>query len=114
MSLVDTSVLTTLQTQAAQGAQARTQQLTEHRDRTIAGAIQAGKILASRQEHYETLWASDPKGTEELLGKLAPGLVPVNEIGHDTQPAENHIAGVEDDALDAFAKGLGLTKEDLR
>lgn len=113
MSLVDTTVWDDTRAQAQQGAQARAQQLTEHRDRTIKAAIDAGKFPLARQAHYETAWAADPEGTEQLIAALAPGLVPVNEIGHDTPPIEDVTAGVSTDALDGFAAGLGLTKEDL-
>ncbi|NGZ99404.1 hypothetical protein G5V59_00250 [Nocardioides sp. W3-2-3] len=115
MSLVETSVLDTLRTQAAQGAQARQQQADRaprphdqrrhHRrqdPRLPQGALR-GHVGRRRHGHRA---GSSPR--------LAPGLVPVNEVGHDTPPAESVTAGVSDDALDTFAAGLGLKKEDLR
>jgi ATP-dependent protease ClpP protease subunit len=113
-SLVDDGTLAAMRVGAEDGRAARTQQLTEHRDRTIQAAISAGKIPPARKEHYEAAWKGDASGTEQLLATLAPGLVPVEERGHAQTPAEETTATVDDAALGTFASQLGLTKEDLR
>lgn len=53
----------------------------KHRDTILAGAVQAGKFPKARLDHYKTLWASDPKGTEVLISNLAAGAVPVELRG---------------------------------
>lgn len=111
MSLIETEVLNSLRQGAAAGAAARTQQLTEHRDRTIAKAIADGKITPARKQHFEASWKADPEGTEQLLASLEPGLVPTEERGHAQPPAENVNTQVD---LGDYAAGLGLTEEDLR
>lgn len=117
MVLMDSATAAALREQAAQGAAARTQQLTEHRDRTISAAIGAGKIPPARREHYATAWAADPEGTETLLASLEPGLVPVAEQGHDQ--AEGAIDGTKSaelipaDGAAEFAGLFGLTKEEI-
>lgn len=87
---IDTQVLATLQEQAAQGVAARAQQLTEDRDSAIAAAINAGKTLPARREHWEKAWAADPDGTRQMLASLAPGLVPLQDVGQPGgEPADN-------------------------
>lgn len=78
---IDTQVLATLQEQAAQGVAARARQLTEDRDNAIAAAINEGKTLPARREHWQKAWAADPDGTKQMLASLAPGLVPLADVG---------------------------------
>lgn len=111
--LVDADTWATIQAQAADGATARTAQLTEHRDRTIKAAIDAGKFAASRREHFEAAWKVDPTGTEETIKALAPGLVPVTELGHDTPTGAANDA-LDDTAAAAIGGLFGLTAEDLQ
>lgn len=82
MSLVDTAVLTDLRAGAQAGLEARTQQQAEARDSAIREALADGRIPPARREHYATAWDADPEGTRDLLASLAPGLVPVTELGH--------------------------------
>lgn len=114
MTLVDTETFNTLRDGATAGIEARRQQQTEHRDRVLNDAITSGRIPASRREHYASLWQADPEGTEQVLNALAPGLVPVEEMGHAQTPAADRTATVDDSALDGFAATLGLSKEDFR
>lgn len=90
-SLVDDATLATLRAGAEDGREARTQQRTEDRDRTIAAAIHDGRIPKARQEHYEAAWTADPDGTKQLLASLAPGLVPVEERGHNEGTATGGV-----------------------
>lgn len=78
---IDEATLADLREKAEQGVAARARQLTEDRDRTISDAINAGKTLPARREHWEKAWAADPDGTRQMLASLAPGLVPLEEIG---------------------------------
>ncbi len=78
---IDEATLAELRERAEQGVAARTQQLTEARDRAIGDAIAAGKIPPARRAHWEQAWAADPDGTKATLASLAPGLVPLEDIG---------------------------------
>lgn len=79
--VIEKGTLEELQAKAALGVQAREQQLAEHRRTVVQAAVRDGRIPPARAEHWEAALAADP-GVEETLGKLAPGLVNVVEIGH--------------------------------
>jgi ATP-dependent protease ClpP protease subunit len=113
MSLVSTEVLDQLRTQASQGAEARAQQLTERRDNAITNAIRTGRITPAQRDHFATLWDADPAGTETLLASLAPGLVPVDELGRAGE-LENPAPEMKEGAVSGFAAGLGISEEALR
>jgi len=81
MVRVDAAQWDALQVAAKAGEEARAQQLTDHRDSVINAAVRAGKFPVSRKEHWQKLWAKDPEGTEESIGTLAAGLVPLVDIG---------------------------------
>lgn len=78
---IDEATLADLRQKAEQGVAARARQLTEDRDRAIDDAIKAGKTLPARRDHWQQAWAADPDGTRQMLASLAPGLVPLEEIG---------------------------------
>lgn len=82
MALVETTVLDELRNGARQGTEARQRQLTEDRDRAIEDAIRTGRTTPARREHWQNAWNADPDGTAQILASLAPGLVPVDEVGH--------------------------------
>jgi hypothetical protein len=96
MTLIDEATLADLRQKAEQGVAARARQLTEDRDRTIDDAIRAGKTPPARREHWQTAWAADPDGTKQLLASLAPGLVPLADIG---EPG-SEPTGERDDEFD--------------
>jgi ATP-dependent protease ClpP protease subunit len=113
MTLIETTVLDELRNGARQGTEARQRQLTEDRDRAIDNAIRTGRTTPARREHWQNAWDADPEGTRQTLEALAPGLVPVEEIGNagDGTPTTNEAS---DNALEGFAAGLGIAKEALR
>ncbi|MFI7468143.1 phage protease [Nonomuraea sp. NPDC049646] len=78
---IDEATLADLREKAEQGVAARARQLTEDRDHAIAAAINEGKTLPARREHWEKAWAADPDGTRQMLASLAPGLVPLEDVG---------------------------------
>lgn len=82
MTLIETEVLDQLREGAQKGTEARQQQLNDERDRAIDAAIKAGKTTPARREHWAKAWDADPEGVRAQLEALAPGLVPVDEIGH--------------------------------
>ena len=71
MVRVDAAQWDALQDAAKAGQEARTAQLTAHRDGVIMAAVRAGKFPPARKEHWEKLWAADPEGTEQTIGTLA-------------------------------------------
>lgn len=113
MALVEQSVLDELRVAGEEGRAARRQQLEDQRDRAIDAAIESGRIAPARREHYVAAWAADAEGTEQLLASLAPGLVPVAELGH-SGGVETKESTYDDSALSAFADTFGITKEALQ
>ena len=81
MLRVDAAQWDALQVAAKAGQDARAAQLTAHRDGVIMAAVRAGKFPPARKEHWEKLWTADPEGTEQTIGTLAAGLVPLVDIG---------------------------------
>lgn len=89
---VEASVLDALRLDAQRGAQARAQQETEARLSLVSAAIGDGRIPPARKDHWLAALAADPEGTAATLASLAPGLVPVDEIGHghtESTPSED-------------------------
>lgn len=82
-TLVDPAALAELQRDAKAGRAARTEQLTEARERWLTDAVKAGKFPPASKDHYRKLHQKDPKGTEQFVASLADGVVPVNkdEVG---------------------------------
>jgi ATP-dependent protease ClpP protease subunit len=89
MTLIETEVLDGLRDGARQGIEARQQQLTEERDRAIEAAISSGRTTPARREHWQAAWDADPEGARAQLEALAPGLVPVTEVGEATNTEES-------------------------
>lgn len=102
MVLVESDVLAGLRDQAGQGALARQQQLDERRDRTIDQAVADGRITPARREHWVNAWNADAEGAEQQLASLAPGLVPLEERGHDQS---TKAGGVYDELYGHESKG---------
>ncbi|ATO14678.1 hypothetical protein CO540_13270 [Micromonospora sp. WMMA2032] len=80
---------------ARDGRDARAQQMREQRERTVQAAVSDGRIPPARAEHWLNQLEADP-GAAEVLAKLKPGLVPLNEIGYATDSSE---ATTAEDAL---------------
>jgi hypothetical protein len=97
---VDEATFQQLLADAKAGREAHTRFETTDRDTAIAGAIKAGKIPKSRQEHWVKQWDLDPEGTKTLLtaaadkGGLAPGLIPVDEVG--VNPSDDVVGDSEE------------------
>ncbi len=89
LALVDRAQYDATVHAAAEGREARRQQLAESDQRLVNSAIADGKVPPARRDHWLTALAADREGTTAALASLAPGLVPVEEIGHgqaDTTP----------------------------
>jgi hypothetical protein len=102
---IDEATLAELREQASQGVAARARQLTEDRDRAIDDAIKAGKTMPARRDHWQTAWAADPDGTRQMLASLAPGLVPLEDVGEPGGEPANADADTELDHL--FSRKAG-------
>lgn len=81
MVIVDKSTLDEVRAGAADGRRVAARLALEERDKAITAALTEGKFSVGRREHYENSWDKDPEGTREIIASLAPGLVPVSEIG---------------------------------
>ncbi|WP_369070027.1 head maturation protease, ClpP-related [Kineococcus terrestris] len=95
MALVDQATLNALRTDAAAGREARNRQLEQERAAIVDSAVQDGRIPPARREHWLNQLAADP-GAEQVLASLAPGLVPLEELGDSGTQVRNQ-ASTEDD-----------------
>lgn len=82
MVLMDSTQQQHLLADAAAGREARNQQQLEQREGLVNAAVRDGRIAPARREHWLNALTADPEGTEQLLGNLAPGLVPMDSLGH--------------------------------
>lgn len=78
---VEASVLDQLRHDAARGAEARSVQERQDRAALVAAAISDGRVAPARREHWLKALEVDP-GAGVALASLAPGLIPVSEMGH--------------------------------
>lgn len=81
MTLIDSETLGEVRSGAKAGAEVAATLAEQNRDGKITAAIKEGKFAVGRREHYEKAWDADAEGTEALIASLAPGLIPVSEIG---------------------------------
>lgn len=91
-TLVDAGMLEQLRADAAAGRAAREQQQAERREQLVQAAIAEGRIAPASHDKWLTALKTDPDG-EANLANLAPGLIPVAELGHDTMPAATDDLG---------------------
>ena len=103
--VVDAEELEELRAAARAGQTALARQEADDRARVLDAAVAAGKFPPARREHYARMLQADPEGATALIDSLAPGLVPVAEIGHGKSGAEI----TDDDAV--YAALFTETKE---
>lgn len=105
--VVDSARFDEMQRQAAEGAQARAEQLKAHREGIVDKALRAGKIAAASRQQWLDNLEHNEEGTTALLDTLAEGTVlPTAEIGK---------TGGVDDASDSDAQvmaALGWAEAD--
>ena len=82
---IDEGTLAQLQADAAAGREARDAQQDAQREQLVSAAVKDGRIPPARKAHWMSLLKADPEGTQATLAALPKGLVPVDEIGHDTR-----------------------------
>lgn len=93
--VIDAGELEELRTAARAGQTALARQEADDRARVLDAAIAAGKFPPARREHYAAMLQADPEGATALINALAPGLVPLSEVGHGKSGAET----TDDDAV---------------
>ncbi|QDQ93713.1 hypothetical protein FND50_25120 [Rhodococcus sp. WB9] len=71
---------------ASEGRAARAQQIREGDEALVDKAIRAGKFGPGRREHWLNSLQKDREGSTEAINSLAPGLVPLAEVGHGVDP----------------------------
>lgn len=111
-ALIDTQTLEDLKTGVAAARAQAEKSVKAERSKLLDDAIKAGKFPKARRGHYEALMAADPEGTTNLIGSLAAGVVPVEEIGTqggDTDPGQQGDAYPESwkPAVTASKRGIG-------
>ena len=79
--VLDEAQYADLQAAAAQGREARQEQLTAARAALVDAAVADGRIAPARREHWLATLAADP-GMEASLAGLATGLVPLKAAGY--------------------------------
>jgi hypothetical protein len=88
----------TMYDQLIAGAQAGTRLEAEmhktKRENAVDGAIKAGKLPRASREHYLTLYASDPDGTQATLDALQPGHVPLEPVGSGGTNENGDVEGL--------------------
>ncbi len=87
LSVIDSETAATMRANSELGAQAHAAMETQRITGLVEAALSAGKIAPSRKDHFVALMRADEAGTTELLASIPPGTaVPMNELGHSTQP----------------------------
>ncbi|GAC70735.1 head maturation protease, ClpP-related [Gordonia soli] len=67
---------------AAEGREARAQQIREADEALVNSAVGDGRIPPARKAHWLTALASDRDGATAALNGLEKGLIPTSEVGH--------------------------------
>jgi len=98
MALVDSATLDSLREDAAAGRAARDQQQADERVRLVNAAVSDGRIAPARKDHWLAQLSADA-GSADTLASLAPGLIPLNEVGHDGED----LAASNNDQVDVKA-----------
>lgn len=73
-----------LRADASAGREARQEQQAQRRQGLVNAAVRDGRIAPARAKHWLKSLEADPEGAEASLAGLEKGLIPVDEIGHDT------------------------------
>lgn len=92
--VLDEAQYADLQAAAAEGREARNQQLAAERAAIVDSAVNDGRIAPARRDHWVNALAADP-GMAETLAGLAPGLVNLKPSGYtggvDEATDEDHV-----------------------
>lgn len=80
--VVDAAQFEALKGQAAEGAQARAEQIKASRDALIEAAVADGRLAPASRDTWRARMDENETGTTALLATLAPNAVPVVPLGH--------------------------------
>ncbi len=103
VTAIEVDILTAMRSELDELRAIRTEQADANRAALVEAAIADGRIPPARREHWTAALKADEEGMAPVLASLAPGTVPLAEIGHsdDVESA--------DDTL--YAKFYPTTKE---
>ena len=103
--LLDQAAFDELRVQAAEGAQARTVQITKDRDAIVDAAVADGRIAPANRDVWRARLDENESGTAALLATLTPSkVVPVTPVGY--------TGGEEDNTEDAAYNKLYPTQKE--
>jgi hypothetical protein len=94
--LLDPAQYRALQAQAARGDEAWRKMREAECETVLDAAVKAGKFPPARRDHWKQLWAADPDGTKDTIGRLEAGVIPVTAAGYagvGDESAENMLYG---------------------
>lgn len=99
LQVMDKTQFEALAAQAADGAAARAEQVSAHRDQIVRVAMSEGKIAPTTYQHFRAMADKDEQQVVELF-KILPAILPTQPIGHAEQysgglPGEPDKATVE-------------------
>ena len=95
--LLDEGKYQALQADAAAGRAARDEQVRAHRAALVESAIKDGKVPPARRDHWIAALNADEEGASAALAALAPGLIPLAELGHAVE-----VESAEDSAYSSI------------
>ncbi|WP_260973299.1 head maturation protease, ClpP-related [Mycolicibacterium llatzerense] len=87
LTVIDTASVTEMRANSELGAKAHATMEAQRITALVEAAFDAGKILPASKAQYIKMMAADETGTTALLASIpAHSVVPMNELGHATQP----------------------------
>lgn len=88
LEVLDADTLTALRADAAEGRQIKAAAAKAKIEGQVDDAIKAGKITPARRKHWFDLISADPGMADVLASVPAETAVPISEIGHSTEAAD--------------------------
>ncbi|WP_090421309.1 DUF6582 domain-containing protein [Mycobacterium europaeum] len=80
--VLDPAAYQELHAKAEAGQRAEARQIAEDDERFVMAAIHQGKFPPARKQHWLDYLKTDRDGGRQHIEAMAPGLVPVQEVGH--------------------------------
>ena len=103
---IESAVVDGMRAELAELRTFREAKAAEDRAALVEAAVSDGRIPPARRDHWLAALAADEEGMAPVLASLAPGTVPLAEIGHSDE--------VESDALYAKVSAAITTKKESR
>ncbi|UVF60278.1 capsid maturation protease [Gordonia phage Murp] len=86
---IDAGRLATLEANSSRFAEHLENERKSGIEKTLNAAISEGRITPANKETWRKSFDKDPEGAKELLASMSPNsAVPVQELGHSTEPAD--------------------------